>query len=207
MCAIVLARQRPANLRESAARHFWLLLMALLTFNALTPIAARAREQTQAIDLITHIFGMARDSASSEAEFRDSFDMVAIARAVLGARWGSASAAERDEFLSALQQNIAANIRLRIGGKASGVDVLGTRDLSNGDVLVLTRVRSEIDGIVAMDWRTRRCGAHRCVVDIIVGGASISIQRRDQYAAYLDVNGGSITDLIPIMQLPQRGRQ
>jgi ABC-type transporter MlaC component len=207
MRTIVSARQRLADLRETAVRRLWLVLMAVLSFNALAPTPARASEQTQAIALITHIFSVARDSAPSEAEFRDSFDMVAIARAVLGARWSSASAAERDEFLSALRQNIAANIRLRIGGKASGVDVLGARDLSNGDVLVLTRVRSEIDGIVAMDWRTRRCGANRCVVDIIVGGASVSIQRRDQYAAYLDVNGGSITDLIPIMRLPQRGPQ
>jgi ABC-type transporter MlaC component len=51
-----------------------------------------------------------------------------------------------------------------------------------------------------VDWRLRRCSGKLCIGDLIVDGASVTIQRRDQVTAQLAANGGSIPQLVAALR-------
>ena len=108
----------------------------------------------------------------------------------------------RGEFLDALRKAIAQNIVRRFGGERSDLVILRGQIVSNGDIIVLTRVKSETSGIVPVDWRVRRLDSDLFVVDLSVNGSSIAVARREEYHAWLTTHGGPITGLIPLMEAP-----
>ncbi|MGD0023032.1 MAG: ABC transporter substrate-binding protein [Xanthobacteraceae bacterium] len=179
-----------------------LALALMIVAFAVMPRIARANDEHAAIDLIRRILQVARENSPASLVLRSSFNTVAIARSILGARWNSASSKERSDFLDALRDAIAENVVRRFGGERSDLVILRSQTLSNGDIIVLTRVKSETSGIVPVDWRVRRYDADLYVVDLSVNGASVVVERREQYDAWLRTNGGPITGLIPIMQVP-----
>jgi phospholipid transport system substrate-binding protein len=155
---------------------------------------ARADEQSAAVALVERIHQAA--SGNSPTALRAAIDAPAIARKVLGPYWQSADAAARQKFTEALTDVIVAALVRRFSGQGGDFTVLGSRKLGNGDILVSTRMTRPDSRMTNLDWRTHLCHAGPCVADVLVDGASVAIQRRDEYAARMQANGGSIADLI-----------
>ncbi|MEX0853472.1 MAG: ABC transporter substrate-binding protein [Bauldia sp.] len=168
--------------------------------------SALAGAPADAVALVERVYAMAFEVAGDRSAgrpqdglhvLRDSFDGSAIARVVLGDRWERAAAGERREFVDALLDAIVGALVRRIGRyRAQDVTVVGTRAISNGDILVRSRLVSPLDDPLTVDWRVRGCGARPCIVDLLVGGASVSLERRNDVAARLAANDGSLSELI-----------
>jgi ABC-type transporter MlaC component len=187
-----------------------IMSITLLSFFVFTPATrpAIADDETAAIAVVERIHQAA--STQSLNALRSTIDAPAIARTVLGTYWQSASASERRDFTDALTDAIVdALVRRFTGQAATDFTVLGSRRLSNGDILVSTRMTRPDSRMINLDWRTHRCRVGFCIADVLTDGASVSIQRRDEYMARMKANGGSIAELISSLRgaSPSQGVQ
>jgi ABC-type transporter MlaC component len=83
-------------------------------------------------------------------------------------------------------------------GKRSQRDftLINYRVLKNGDVLVRSRLDTPGQEPLTLDWRVHKCKSGPCISDLIVAGASVSLQRRDRVAERMARPGGSIAKII-----------
>ena len=185
---------------------FVLAVLSVIWGIGIAPVSALADEQSDAIAVVERVHQTALMIAHDRAtalpagpfqSLRHSFDGVSIARAVLADYWASARASERQEFVDALLDAIVYALVRRLGKhRSEDFSVVSTRVISNGDILVRTRLDSPVEDPITVDWRIRRCRTGLCIVDLIVGGASVSLERRDDVAARLAASGGSLGKLI-----------
>ena len=157
------------------------------------PAAAEASSPEEAV--VARVFEAAVAGApSAERVVSRSFNIPAIAAFVLGPYWAPASRDEQKDFSALLTQAIARGLTRR--PLASGPDVYtvsGMRRLSNGDAVVLTRVKLARGEVANLDWRLR--GSPPLVVDVSVDGRSTAVTRRNDYQARIRANGGSVRAL------------
>jgi phospholipid transport system substrate-binding protein len=136
------------------------------------------------------------DRAGAAGSISSSFDIEAIAKIIAGDAWTTASAKQKNEFLDALLNATMTIIFERMNERQSaGIDFGKVRHLPNGDTLVGTKVTRPSGRIVDLGWRLRPCKANLCIVDLIVDGASMALQLRDEAAPILAANGGAIGEL------------
>ena len=166
--------------------------------------AAAADDEADAIAMVKRIQRAATENTM--ATLRDGFDAEATARTVLGTRWSGASDKDRRDFIELIEEVVPEALKQRLGGHDRKFSVLGSRRLSNGDILVSSRITQPNGHVLALGWRVARCGPASCIGDLIADGASLTVVRRDDVAARLGANGGSISDLIAALRKsPQRG--
>lgn len=174
------------------------------------PGLAHADQTADAITLVQSVHqtaldldrgGPAVDAAKETQAIRSAFDGPAIGQLVLGKSWATASTADRAAFVDALLDAIVQGLADRlVGSENQPFEILGTQALPNGDIIVKTQFDRPIRDPVPVDWRVHRCQASQCIADVVVSGASVSLQRRDDIAAQLAANGGSIPALIATLR-------
>ena len=134
-------------------------------------------------------------------ELKTFIDGDAMAQFVLGERLNAASAAQRTAFIAALSDLVADGLVERLGGAhAEPFELSGSRTLDNGDIVVVSFVRFRDGHRGELDWRLHAKGAGQAMVDVLVDGASVAVNARDQAAAELSSNGGSIPSLTASMR-------
>ena len=136
------------------------------------------------------------DRATAARIGRTSFDAMVIAKTILGRYWATAGEREKAEFIDALSSAMLINV-LDLFEKHGRLDIAvgKTRKTLNWDSIVETTVTEPSGRVGKVDWRLRPCAYGLCVVDLIVNGASMAIQRRDEAAGVLSANGGAIDEL------------
>lgn len=193
-----------ANLAARPAPAFWRRLGIFLALSVIlqtAPVLGFEGADPGAGAVVSRIIVAARkvplsDHAEAARLGRTSFDVTAIAKTILGRYWATASARAKAEFIDALSSAMLVNV-FDLFEKHGGldIDVGKTRGISNDDSLVETMVTEPSGRMVKVDWRLRPCAYGLCVVDLIVNGASMAIQRRDEAGAVLSANGGAIDEL------------
>jgi phospholipid transport system substrate-binding protein len=184
-----------------------LLLAGLLTA---TPRQADAQDArafvanlgNQAIQVLGPSVSPAQRIARFRQLFRDDFDVPGIGQFVLGRYWRAASPAEQQEFLRLFQEYIVQAYAGRLGEYGGEpFRVLGSRPA--GDETVVT---SQIDrpngGRVLVDWYLTNRGGALKITDVYVGGVSMKVTQRDEFASVIQRNGGRVDALLA--QLRQR---
>ncbi len=173
--------------------------------------ATGAAAETKAADAVARIRQLAveieRETAAREVERRKFnelktfIDGEAMAAFVVGDRLAGASAAQRTAFISALSDLVADGLVERLGGAHAEPFELGAaRTLDNGDIVVVSHVRFRDGHRGELDWRLHAKGSGQLMVDVLVDGASVAVGARDQAAAELSSNGGSIPSLTASMR-------
>jgi phospholipid transport system substrate-binding protein len=193
-----------ANFAARPARHCSRLMGIFLVFFVIirtAPVLAVEAGDPGAAAVVSRIIDAAKqgslhDDAEAAPLARTSFDVAAIAKTILGIYWPTASARAKAEFIDALSSAMLANV-FNLLEKHDGLDIAvgKTRGISNGDSLVETTMTETSGRVVNVDWRLRPCTYSLCVVDLIVNGASMAIQRRDEATAILTANNGVIDEL------------
>jgi ABC-type transporter MlaC component len=172
------------------------------------PAAALADDQAESVALIGRLYrtaaGIAQGtepSAKPSAVLRRSFDAPAIARKVLGEYWTRADVNDRRMSIEYAQDAIA-QATVRHLGRANREDFgfLDSRRLANGDVLVATQLTRPSGRMTRLEWRIHRCTGGPCIIDLFIDGASLSIQRRDEFAALMRSGTNSIGAAITAMR-------
>jgi ABC-type transporter MlaC component len=179
---------------------------AILGSVAATNGPARADATSDAIALVQKVHqtaldidqgGSLVDLAKETQAIRAAFDGPAIGQLVLGKAWTSASTSDRSAFVDALLDAIVQGIADRLQGTENRpFEILATQSLPNGDVVVKTQFDRPVRDPIPVDWRVRRCQNAACIADVSVSGASVAVQKRDDVAAQLAANGGSVAAVI-----------
>lgn len=113
----------------------------------------------------------------------DSFDLPALARAVLGDT--PATPSQHDALAAALAEDMLRQMLRRRPVPADRFDLLETRALGPGTWLVLTRNAPADEAEAVLGWRVRAGPDGPRIVDVVRNGVSAVITRRHDIAAAL----------------------
>jgi phospholipid transport system substrate-binding protein len=177
---------------------FAAFLFVAFAFLATPALADSAGDAKALVDRVHKAaFDAAHEGAAVPQSVRDAFDGPFIAAAALGKYWDGASAGDRSQFIDALTDAIVKTLVRRLGKhRDQDFQILSTKTITGGDVIVRSRLSPPAQDPLTIDWRIHRCKAGLCIADLIVGGASMTVQRRDDLTARLKSNGGSLPKLI-----------
>ncbi len=201
---------RPTGLHKPLMAVAFMALACLMT--ATPPASAQdgdrvaeAREFIRDLQdqTLSQLVGEEVDEAEREAKFRDllreNFDVRSIGAFALGRYWRVASEEQRTTYLDLFEDLIvdvyAYRFRNYDGERIEITDAYaeGRRDVT---------VRTELTGggpPLQIDWRVRLNGEPK-VVDIAVGGVSLSLTQRQEFASIIERNGGQIEALLDALR-------
>ncbi|GAB5388282.1 MAG: ABC transporter substrate-binding protein [Alphaproteobacteria bacterium] len=133
-----------------------------------------------------------------------------IARFALGRYWRIASVAEQQEYQD-LFGRLVTRVYVSRFDDYSGqtFEVTGYRMGTSRDALVSTRVAQPNGPPIDVDWRIRRFEEKMKIIDIIVGGVSMAVTQRSEFASIIQNNRGRVSALIDNLraQLADNGSQ
>lgn len=129
-----------------------------------------------------------------EAIFRDmlmrKFSMPFIGRFVLGRYWQSATIDQQEEYLALFSEFVLRNYASMLGGYAGETfEVLNAAEAGKSDMIVSSRVSGGGREPIGVDWRLRMIDDQPQIIDVSVGGISMSITQREEYSALVQRNG------------------
>ncbi|MSP89734.1 MAG: ABC transporter substrate-binding protein [Alphaproteobacteria bacterium] len=128
----------------------------------------------------------------------ESFDVPAIGRFALGKYWREASELQKTEYLKLFEAMIVATYASSFG-EYSG-EAIKMKEARIDDPRLIT-VQSEVvkpgNPAIRVDWRVLTDeGSKFRVVDVVVEGISMSLTQRNDYAAVIQRNGGTVDGLL-----------
>jgi phospholipid transport system substrate-binding protein len=127
---------------------------------------------------------------------RDRFDLPAIAHYVLGRFAAGASLQDQTIFASLFQRWMVEKYAGSVKGfDGASVKVIGTRPDGADGVVVSSEIPRSGDESIKIEWRLRRSDGQYRVVDLDLGGISLMLVEREQIAAVIQQNGGTVAGL------------
>jgi phospholipid transport system substrate-binding protein len=151
---------------------------------------------TEAIQVLGPSVSPAQRLARFRELFRNDFDVPGIGQFVLGRYWRTTTPQEQQEFLALFQEYIVRAYSTRLaeyGGEP--FRVTGSRP-NGGETVVSSEIIRANGSRIAVDWYLiDRGGAHK-ITDVYVGGVSMKVTQRDEFASVIQRNGGQVGALI-----------
>lgn len=122
--------------------------------------------------------------------FQADFDVAGIARFVLGRYWNIATPQQQQEFLNLFQAYVAQAYAIQLGQYGGEpFRVTGARQAG-----IETIVTSEIDrsggSPIVVDWYLIQNGGYYKITDVYIGGVSMKVTERDEFASVIQRSGG-----------------
>ena len=157
---------------------------------------------TQAIQVLGPSVSPAQRVARFRQLFHDDFDVPGIGQFVLGRYWRVATPAEQKEFLQLFQEYIVQSYAARLaeyGGEP--FRVIGSRP-AGAETVVSSEIDRPSGSRVLVDWYLIERGGSPKITDVYVGGVSMKVTQRDEFASVIQRNGGRVDGLLA--QLRQR---
>lgn len=139
-----------------------------------------------------------------QTEFRkivsESFDLDLIGRFALGPSWQTATADERQEYqkLFAVWMTDSYTRRLGAGGGGWTLSVIGAKPgFNSADAMVETQINRPDGKSITVNLRVRKREDQLRIVDVMMGGVSMAVAQRDEFASVVRHIGldGLITKL------------
>ena len=146
------------------------------------------------------VLGPAVPEATRQARFRvlfqNNFDLPGIAQFVLGRYWRVATQQEQQEFLGLFHEYLVRAYSGRVG-QYSGEQfhVLGARG-HGAETVVTSQILRTGGAPVQVDWYLMDGGGRYLITDVYVGGISMKVTQRDEFAAVIQRSGGRVAGLI-----------
>jgi phospholipid transport system substrate-binding protein len=181
------------------------LLIGLFTLsshhaNAQDPRAFIAALGNQAIQVLGPSVSQSQRIARFRQLFQSDFDVPGIGQFVLGRYWRTASPEEQQEFLRLFQEYIVQSYAAQLG-EYGGEPFRVTGSRPSGNETVVT---SEIDrhsgSRIVVDWYVVERGGAPKISDVYVGGVSMKVTQRDQFASVIQRNGGKVDALLTMLR-------
>ena len=189
-------------------------LALALAFTAATTLSAAAAPSQPPDEFIRALSHTAIGSLSSgslsdaerEKRFRgllnENFDVPSIARFVLGLYWPRATEAQRTEYMRLFEDFIVKSYAKRFADYSGENFKTGNvTKVTNTDAVVSSIIRAnEAAPPARVDWRVRAEESHYKIVDVMVEGISMSVTHRDEFAAVIRNNGGTVEGLLDALK-------
>ncbi|HTJ62569.1 MAG TPA: ABC transporter substrate-binding protein [Alphaproteobacteria bacterium] len=131
------------------------------------------------------------------------FDVNAIGKFTVGrAYWGSASPAQRQEFLSLYETQVTNAYAKRFQNyEGEQFKVIGQQKESDLDTIVNSEISRPNGGPpVPVLWRVRAENSTFKIADVTIAGISMAVTDRQQFAAVIERGGGNIQALIDALK-------
>lgn len=150
-----------------------------------------------------------------EAIFRSmlaqKFALDFIGRFALGQHWQTLSPDQQEEYLSLFSEYALGVYASMLGGYVDEqFRVLGVSQAGQYDMLVSSQITGGGREPIRVDWRVRQVDARPLIIDVSVGGISMSITQREEYSSLLQREGieGLLEALrARTLRLPAEGMQ
>jgi phospholipid transport system substrate-binding protein len=177
-----------------------------------TPAAAPAGEARAFIEDLAHrVFAILQNASLGPAErearlrelARHTFDVEGITRFLAGRAWHGATPEERQEFGALLEDYVMRVYASRVGviDKAPTFLVRSVRQEGNADVVVSEFLRPDGGPPARADFRVvRKPDGELRIEDVSVAGVSLAITQRDEFAAVIERNGGTLAGLMRMIR-------
>ena len=150
----------------------------------------------QAIQVLGPSVPPAQRLARFRTLFNQDFDMPGIGRFVLGRYWRMATPQEQQEFLGLFQEYIVRAYSARLGEYGGEpFRVTGARG-SGEETVVSSEIMRPTGGRIEVDWYLVNQGGRYKITDVYVGGVSMKVTQRDEFASVIQRNGGRVESLI-----------
>ncbi len=128
--------------------------------------------------------------------FRDDFDLPGIGQFVLGRYWRVATPQEQKDFLGLFQEYLVRAYSARLG-QYGGEPFRVTGARPNGaETIVASQIIRTNGTPIAVDWYLITQGGRFKITDVYVGGVSMKVTQRDEFASVIQRNGGRVAALI-----------
>ena len=128
--------------------------------------------------------------------FHDDFDIPGIGQFVLGRYWRTATPQEQQDFLGLFQEYLVRAYSARLSEYA-GEPFRVTGSRPNGEESVIaSEILRPNGGRLAVDWYVVERGGSHKITDVHVGGVSMKVTQRDEFASVIQRNGGRVGALI-----------
>ncbi len=144
--------------------------------------------------------------------FLGSADMPTIDRLVLGRYWRVATPEQRNRFEKLFEELMVYTWSNRFKNTAGSVrlEISGTAPEPGGGIRVESTIVRQNQQPIAVGWRMRAVDGKWRIIDLTVAGTSMITTYRQEYAAVIAENGGSVDALLQALhrklaQLAQAG--
>src|SRR3982751_3830144 len=175
------------------------------------PIAGAASSAMDPTAIITDLgtqgiqsLGQAATSAERIARlgrlFQQDFDINGIGLFALGSYRRVATPAEQQEFFRLYPEFTVRAFGARLNNyRGAPFRVTGRRMFGN-ETIVSSEIMPTSGGRVQVDWYLADNGGQYRVTDVNIGGMSMKVALRDQFASWIQNNGGRLNALLPGMR-------
>jgi phospholipid transport system substrate-binding protein len=149
----------------------------------------------EAIQVLGPGVPVAQRQARFRELFRNDFDLAGIGQFVLGRYWRVATPQEQQEFLGLFQEYLVRAYSARLG-EYGGEPFRVTGVRPNGEeTIVASEIIRRNGSPIAVDWYLIGHGPLK-ITDVYVGGVSMKVTQRDEFASVIQRNGGRVEALI-----------
>jgi len=175
------------------------------------PIAGAASPAVDPVAMITDLgtqgvqsLGQAATSAERIARlsrlFQQEFDINGIGLFALGSYRRVATPVEQQEFFRLYPEFTVRAFHARLNSyRGAPFRVTGRRMLGN-ETIVSSEILPASGGRVQVDWHLTDNGGQYRVSDVTIGGMSMKVALRDQFASWIETNGGRVNALLAVMR-------
>lgn len=191
--------------RHTKLRQTLLAAICTLTLGAGAPAWAE-----DAVAAVARIYATTLHTASSPAALTQALaadvSIAAVAAKVLGPPYTNAPAAQRADFDRVLLKVIALELHHKLSADVT-FEILRSRALQTGDVVVFSRLTRRNGSEKLLDWKMRPCGARFCIYDLLGNNASYTAALRKDMGRRLAALNGSVAALTEslVAELAQQG--
>jgi phospholipid transport system substrate-binding protein len=160
-------------------------------------------------DLAKRVFALLQNASLGQDErearlreiARQNFDIEGITRFLAGRPWRTASEAERRSFRDALEDYVMRVYAARVGILEKAPTFVTGSVRREGDASIVHSEFVRPNGPPARaDWRVVRTPEGLRIADVSVEGISLAITQRDEFAAVIERNGGTLAGLTKVLR-------
>ena len=118
----------------------------------------------------------------------EPIDLALVGRLILGRYWRTAADNQRQQYLQLFREYALANLASKLHlYQGQSFEVTGAKVVSDKDALVTSRILSDGEPPLQVDWRLRQQNDGRLVaIDLIVEGVSLIVTLRSEFASVIE---------------------
>ena len=168
--------------------------------SAVDPTALITDLGTQGIQSLGQTASSAERIARLGRLFQQEFDINGIGLFALGSYRRVATPAEQQEFFRLYPEFTVRAFHARLNDyRGAPFRVIGRRTVGT-EIVVSSEILPTSGGRVQIDWYLTDNGGQYRVSDVTIGGMSMRVALRDQFASWIENNGGRVNALLAVMR-------
>jgi phospholipid transport system substrate-binding protein len=156
------------------------------------PESARALIEEVSAEVLTILSDQSRgDRQKFDALvvlLNEPIDLDLVGRLILGRYWRTADDGRRQQYLELFREYALANLASKLHlYQGQSFEVTGAKVVSDKDALVTSRILSDGEPPLQVDWRLRqRNDGGLVTIDLIVEGVSLIVTLRSEFASVIE---------------------